>query len=111
MMLAWFKANKLVGIVGLALLAAVVAGTVLHLIDAGQDRARESGVQTERAATAGKVIENVQTANEARDAVSDPRSCAMYRECLQSARSTANCVRYLPHDEGCSVQPGASGGR
>ena len=111
MLAAWFKANKLIGIVALALLAVVVAGTLAHLIDAGNDEARESGVQTERAATTGKVIENVQKAKAAAEAARDPGSCVAYRECLRSARIATNCVRYLPHDEGCPVQSGASGGR
>lgn len=108
MILAWFKANRLVGIVGLVLLAVIVVGTLAHLIDAGNDAARESGVQAERAATAGKVIENVEKSNTARAAARDPGSCVAYRECLRSARTAANCVRYLPDDENCPVQSGAS---
>lgn len=107
----WFKANKLIGIVALVLLATVAAGTVMHLIDAGNDEARESGVQSERAVTTGKVIENVEKTNETRAAARDPGSCVAYRECLRSARTAANCVRYLPDDEGCPVQSGAGGGR
>ena len=107
----WFKANKLIGIVALVLLAAVVVGTLAHLIDAGNDQARDAGVQTERAATTGKVIENVEKAKAAAEAARDPGSCVAYRECLRSARTAANCVRYLPDDEGCPVQSGASGGR
>lgn len=96
MILAWFKANKLIGIVALVLLAVVVIGTLTHLIDAGQDQARDAGVQTERAATTGKVIENVQTANVTRAAVRDERSGAAYDECVRSARNAANCERFLP---------------
>lgn len=107
----WFKANKFIGIIGLVLLAIVVAGTLAHLIDAGNDEARESGVQTERAATTGKVIENVETTNATRAAARDPGSCVAYNECLRSARTAANCVRYLPDNEDCPVQSGANGGR
>lgn len=96
MILAWFKANKLIGIVALVLLAIVVIGTLTHLIDAGQDQARDAGVQTERAATTGKVIENVQTANDTRAAVRDERSRAAHDECVRSARNAANCERFLP---------------
>lgn len=111
MIFAWFKANKFIGIIALVLLAVVILGTVTHLIDAGNDQAKDSGVQTERAATTGKVIENVQKTNETRAAARDPGSCVAYRECLRSARTAANCVRYLPDDEGCPVQSGANGGR
>lgn len=107
----WFKANKFIGIIGLVLLAVIIAGTFAHLIDAGNDEARESGVQTERAATTGKVIENVETTNATRAAARDPGSCVAYNECLRSARTAANCVRYLPDNEGCPVQSGAIGRR
>lgn len=96
MILAWFKANKLIGIVALVLIAIVIIGTLSHLVDAGQDQARDAGVQTERAATTGKVIENVQTANDTRAAVRDERSRAAYDECVRSARNAANCERFLP---------------
>lgn len=96
MILAWFKANKLIGIVALVLIAVVIIGTLTHLIDAGQDQARDAGVQTERAATTGKVIEHVETANETRAAVRDERSRAAYDECVRSARNAANCKRFLP---------------
>lgn len=96
MILAWFKANKLIGIVALVLVAIVIIGTLTHLIDAGQEQARDAGVQTERAATTGKVIENVQTANDTRAAVRDERSRAAYDECVRSARNAANCERFLP---------------
>lgn len=107
----WFKANKLIGIVALVLLAVVIFGTLSHLIDVGNDQAKDSGVQTERAATTGKVIENVQKTNATRAAASDPGSCVAYNECLRSARTAANCVRYLPDNEACPVQPGALRGR
>lgn len=96
MILAWFKANKLIGIVALVLAAIIIIGTLTHLIDAGQEQARDAGVQTERAATTGKVIENVQAANETRAAVRDERSRAAYDECVRSARNAANCERFLP---------------
>lgn len=96
MILAWFKANKLIGIVALVLIAIVIIGTLTHLIDAGQEQARDAGVQTERAATTGRVIENVQTANDTRAAVRDERSRAAYDECVRSARNAANCERFLP---------------
>lgn len=114
-MLSWFtalptqaKAIMVLIVIGLLFIAGM---TALHLVDALTETAEQKGAVVERVQTQGKVIENVQTANEARDAVSDPRSCAMYRECLQSARTTANCVRYLPDDEGCAVPASSSGGR
>lgn len=96
MILTWFKANKLIGLIALVLIAIVIIGALTHLIDAGQEQARDAGVQTERAATTGEVIENVQTANETRAAVRDERSRAAYDECVRSARNAANCERFLP---------------
>ena len=90
MILTWFKANKLIGIVALVLIAIVIIGTLTHLIDAGQDQARDAGVQTERAATTGKVIENVQTANKAGEAY---RTDPTVRDagCLRDATNPEDC--------------------
>lgn len=107
----WFKANKFIGIIALVLLAVILIGTFAHLIDAGNDEARDAGTQIERAATTGKVIENVEKTNETRAAARDPGSCVAYNECLRSARTASNCVRFLPDNEGCPVQSGASAGR
>lgn len=85
----WFKANKSIGIVALALLAIVAVGTVVHLIDAGNEQARDAGAQTERAATTGKVIENVEKAKAAADDVR--RSGPTRDECLQDSRVRQNC--------------------
>lgn len=109
------KAAKLASWGFLAVIAALLIGAALlwfdDTVDDAHDEGVKQGVTTERAEAQGKVIENVQTANETRAAASDPGSCVAYRECLRSARTPANCVRYLPHDEGCPVQSGASSGR
>lgn len=89
MIVPWFKANKLIGIIALALLAIVIIGTLTHLIDAGQDQARDAGVQTERAASSGKVIENVQKAKAAADDVR--RDGVPVSDCLRDSRTPENC--------------------
>ncbi|ALC11200.1 hypothetical protein [Sphingopyxis sp. 113P3] len=98
----------------LLIVAAVIGGAIwwfTDTVDDAHDAGVKAGVTAERIETQGKVIENVKAANDARDAVNDPRSCAMYVECVRSARTPTNCVRYLPDHEGCAVQSGASGGR
>lgn len=102
------KAVMILVAIGLLVIAGV---TALHVVDTLTETAEQKGAVTERAEAQGKVIENVKAANDARDAVNDPRSCAMYVECVRSARTPANCIRYLPDHEGCAVQSGASGGR
>jgi hypothetical protein len=114
-LISWFTGldttgKAIMALVGVGLIVIGVA-TAFHLVDALTETAEQKGAVIERAATQGKVIENVKAANDARDAVNDPRSCAMYAECVRSARTPANCVRYLPDHEGCAVQSGASGGR
>lgn len=108
--LAWLKANKLIGVLIVGIAAFILIGTIFHLIDAATDEARDAGAVTERAATQADVIQNVEKANEARADVRDPRSCAAYVECLRSARNTANCVRFMPDNEGCAVPASLSGG-
>lgn len=97
-------------LLGIGLLV-IIGAMAFHVVDTLTETAEQKGAVTERAATQGKAIENVKAANETRAAVSDPRSCAAYAECLQSARNTANCVRYLPDDEGCAVPAGTGTGR
>lgn len=110
----WFTGlatpNKaIMALVAVGLLA-IVGVTAWHLVDALTETAEQKGAVVERAATQGKVIQNVKAAKDARDAVNDPRSCAMYVECVRSARTPTNCIRYLPDHEGCAVQSGTSGG-
>ena len=89
------------------LLVALLIGAAVWWFNDTVDDAHDEGVTTERVEAQGKVIENVQKTNETRAAARDPGSCVAYRECLRSARTAANCVRYLPDDEDCPVQSGA----
>lgn len=114
-MLRWFTGletqMKVIAILAAIGLVIIGLGAAFHLVDTAFEQAEDKGAAVERAEATGKVIENVKAANEARDAINDPRSCAMYVECLRSARATANCVRYLPDDEDCSVQSSSGAGR
>ena len=81
------------------LMAAAIIGGVVWWFNDTVDDARSDGVKAgvtaERVEAQGKVIENVQTANETRAAVRDQRSRAAYDECVRSARNPANCERFL----------------
>lgn len=86
------------GIVAL-IAAAIIGGAVWWFTDTVDDAHNagvKQGVTAERVEAQGKVIENVQTANETRAAVRDGRSRAAYDECVRSARNAANCERFLP---------------
>lgn len=91
----------------IALAALLIGGAVWWFsdtVDDAHDAGVEQGVTTERVEAQAEVINNVEKANETRAAASDPGSCVAYNECLRSARNTANCVRYMPHDAGCPVR-------
>ena len=84
---------------GLLLVALFIGGAVWWFHDTVEDAHDEGvkqGVTTERVEAQGKVIENVQAANETRAAVRDDRSRAAYDECVRSARNPANCERFVP---------------
>lgn len=94
------KAAKAVAWLGILAVAGLLVWAAIwwfgDKVDDARDEGVTQGVTTERVETQGKVIENVQTANETRSAVRDERSSAAYDECLWSARNPANCERFLP---------------
>lgn len=98
-LITWFtgldvQAKVIMAALGLALIGIAVT-TMFHVVDALTETAEQKGVITERSAAQGKVIENVQKAKDAADAVRDPRTGAAYDECMRSARNPANCKRFL----------------
>lgn len=80
--------------------AALLIGAAVWWFTDTVDGARKDGVKqgatTERVEAQGKVIENVQAANETRAAVRNEHSRAAYDECLRSARNPTNCQRFMP---------------
>lgn len=84
---------------GLLLVALLIGAAVWWFndtVDDAHDDGVKQGVTAERVEAQGKVIENVQAANETRAAVRDDRSRAAYDECVRSARNPANCERFVP---------------
>ena len=98
--ITWFTGLDVQGTIIMAFVALGLIGiaiaTAFHVVDTLTETATQKGAVTERAEAQGKVIDNVQSANEARAAVRDDRSRAAYDECLRSARNPANCERFLP---------------
>lgn len=83
----------------LLLVSLLIAGAIwwfTDTVDDARDEGVKAGIATERVEAQGKVIENVQAANETRAAVRDEHSRAAYDECVQSARNPANCERFMP---------------
>lgn len=70
--------------------AAVVSAVNRH--DAAQQAA---GAATQRADDQAEVIIRTENANAAREEIRDPRNSAAYDQCLRSARTPANCQRFL----------------
>jgi hypothetical protein len=91
--LKWFTGldttgKAIMALVGVGLIVIGVA-TAFHLVDALTETATETGVQTERAATQGKVIENVAKAKAAAETVR--RDGVLPADCLRDSRTPANC--------------------
>ena len=79
---------------GLFAILGVIAFKV-WLADVKHD-ARQEGVTTERAGQLTETLNSVEKANDTRRQIDDPASRARYDECLRSARTPANCQRFLP---------------
>lgn len=82
-------------------LAAIAIGVWLWFDarEKADDRAnQEIGGAVQREADLQATVKNVEKANEAADLVRrDPARA--YAECLRTARTPANCQRFLPHSE------------
>lgn len=83
------------GVLALAVLAAVI----LWAIGSAVDQAEKRGAVTQRESDLREVIDRVEKSNEIRETVGRSNGAA-YDECLQSARTPANCIGLLPDREG-----------
>jgi membrane protein implicated in regulation of membrane protease activity len=69
----------------------------LSVREKADDRAnQEVGASVQREADLQETVTRVEKANEARDEIADPASRARYDQCVRSARTPANCFRFLP---------------
>lgn len=92
-LLTWFTGldttgKAIMALVGVGLIVIGVA-TAFHLVDALTETAEQKGAVTERAATQGKVIENVKAAKDAGEAVR--RDGVPPTDCLRDSRAPSNC--------------------
>lgn len=60
------------------------------------DEGFEAGAKEERAEATQILIQRVDKAHDAKEAVLNPAGAARYNECLLSARTPQNCERFLP---------------
>lgn len=101
-MMTFLKANPLVaGLIGLVLVAAVVAFFVFadKKEQRIENKLEEKGAVTERSKVQEEVINRTQEANDEREKISrndDVGAQLRYDQCLRSARTPANCQRFLP---------------
>lgn len=82
------------GFLAVYILAGIYA-VIITVFNRSLETASEAGAATERAIAAEKGLKNVEAAAKARDDVRGDVDNARYDECLRSARTPANCERYL----------------
>lgn len=103
MIYAWLAKRALLGLprglwvlVGIA--ALIVASTVWFADR--MDGATETGRQLEQATAMAETLDRVEQGQETRDAIEreadDGAGSLLYDQCLRSARTPANCERFLP---------------
>lgn len=94
----YFLLGNLLGIprgIWLALALAAACGGVAYWLDARQDAAREQGAAQQREADLRETLERTENANKARDDVRS-NDAARHAQCLRTARTPANCERFMP---------------
>ena len=60
------------------------------------DTAADRGAATQREGDLRETLNRTEEAHAARDEVRDPNGSAAYGQCLRTARTPANCQRFLP---------------
>lgn len=104
MIYAWLTTRVLGLAKGWWVLAAVIAlfagWQLLKAIERADDkRNQEIGAAVQREGDLRETIKRVEEANEAREEVRNPAGSARYDECLRTARTPENCVRFLSGGE------------
>lgn len=105
MIFAWLTAKAFLGLSkGVWLLAAValLAGGVIWLRaseNADDNANQQIGATVQREGDLRTTLERTKDANQARDDVRTDVDGARYDQCLRTARTPANCKRFLPVSE------------
>ena len=96
MIFAWIKARKWLLIVGAVV--AISGGFLLWLSnrDAGNV---EKGKAEQTVENLEETVNRVDQANEARDTIRVDNGNARFDQCMRTARTPANCQRFLPSGE------------
>lgn len=82
---------------GAALVLSIIIGVwlVTRTTDKAVEASHEAGATQQRETNLQEVIKRTEQGNEARDQIRNDSDNARYNLCLQSARTPANCDRYL----------------
>lgn len=102
MIMDWLGKATFLGIARGALLAGSLAALLglwiwLRATENADDRSNQDlGAAAQRADDLKTTLERTEKANAARNEVRDPVGRARYDQCLRTARTPANCQRFLP---------------
>lgn len=106
MIFGWLGAKGLFGLakglwVAIAVALVILAVVWLRADENADDKANQDlGVAKERSETQAETILTVEKANEAREEINrlgPVGDVTRYNQCLRTARTSANCARWLPH--------------
>lgn len=105
-----------IGLAAIVLLALIGMFLWWSAAENADDKAnQEIGAAIEREGALTETLIRTEQANEARNTIEqdlqrdDGRSCAVYRQCLRTARTPGNCERFLPERQAdqCGAAPEA----
>lgn len=100
--MSWLFGPSLLGLARWSWICAVVAAlTVLALClraaETADDQSNQQlGAANQRAEDLQVTLDRTEDAHAARTAIRNPGDPARYEQCLRTARTTANCQRFMP---------------
>lgn len=65
-------------------------------VDDAREEGKSTGATAQREADLQETLERTEQGNEARNEIRDDVGTARYDQCLRTARTPANCERFLP---------------